>query len=137
MTTAMDETVTIPIISGIPTDAEVADALDAAANVIATNGLMVGAYFDRAAHDAVDGIDKADSPMDALGAITWATCGDPVIWQGASHHDQRLRIAAVIAVQAHLGEGFIGLPEWSDHAAAEDVTEAMRAAAKKLRGEGA
>jgi hypothetical protein len=135
----MDETVTIPIpiLSDIPTDAEVADALDEAATVIETNGLMHDAFFDRPAHDAEDGIPIADCSMDAHGAITFVTCGHPVIWMGATTHQQRMRTAAVHALSAQLGEGFIDLPGWCEYAADEDVTTAMRGAATRLRGEGA
>lgn len=145
MTTTLtdDDTVPMPIPSttvpaaGVPTDAEVADALDRAADVIATNGLMPTAFFDRPAHDAVNGLPIAECRMDAHGSITFVTCGHPVIWMGATTHQQRMRTAALRALMAQLGGGFVDLPGWCQDADAGDVVEAMRGTAKRLRGEGA
>lgn len=135
MTTATDETVTIPILSGIPTDAEVADALDAAAGVVHANGLHKGGYVDRWQENA--GTPEAGCRVDAIGAINLAVTGCPVTWGGISHDQYLLCMAAVAAMQEQVNGGRVGIQTWSDRSTADDVEASFRAAATRVRGEGA
>lgn len=138
MSISLDDlpTVTLPIITVVPSRDQIADAIDEARRLIHANGIMVGHYFDRNQHD-VHGVTKAGCRMDVRGAINMVTAGDPVLISHAPVDRYALCVATAAALESYLratGET-LRIPSWSDAHDADEVQAAMAAAAASLRGE--
>lgn len=109
--------------------AEIADAVDKAAEVIEKNGLHKGYLYDEAKAD--EGTKPAECPVDAVGAINTAVFGQPC-WPAEQHPGSLLAQAATLALQETVDKP---VPGWNDEPRRQkrQVVKALRDTAARLR----